>query len=548
IMMVALAVDVSAQSVRDLQSDTWVGIDALNRTMPTAADVQLKTDKDRIVSIFYVTWHSDSYHTSENGYYGGDVTKVLQNDPSARFNKYHPGWVAHMNHWGEPEEGYFLSTDPYIIRKDISMLNDAGVDMLVLDCTNGVMYYDEWNALFNVLVQMKSEGSKTPKVCFWVYNNEPCVRAYNIYNYYYKSRWTQYKDHFFYLDGKPLLLCNMNPRYDSHCSLLASDTDYRFEHYTSEVINFFTMRNMWWGYYYWPLDANDSDHVYVGSENNWSFGYDMQDIRINLWDGSTRASYHNGEIEQMAVTPAQHAINMIGKSWKMKSGKGVSPNDYSLNEYDMPKRKYDSKKKIWLEHPEDHGIYFEDRWDEALATDPKFIFINDWNEWTAGIWDASGPYMNHQANYMFVDQYNAEFNRTIMPMKDGYTDNYYMQMAQNIRRYKGVRQAPVAETKVSLRAADDFAKWADVGEEYFDTYGDVEHRDYPGYGGMHYINNSGRNDFIAAKVAVDNTVMSFYVETASAITPYTDSNWMMLFINTDRDFSTGWAGFDYMID
>ncbi len=38
--------------------------------------------------------------------------------------------------------------------------------------------------------------------------------------------------------------------------------------------------------------------------------------------------------------------------------------------------------------------------------------------------------------FMFVDQYNAEFNRTIQPMKGGYTDNYYMQMAQNIRRYK----------------------------------------------------------------------------------------------------------------
>ena len=29
-------------------------------------------------------------------------------------------------------------------------------------------------------------------------------------------------------------------------------------------------------------------------------------------------------------------------------------------------------------------------------------------------------------------------------MKGGYTDNYYMQMAENIRRYKGVRPMPVS--------------------------------------------------------------------------------------------------------
>ena len=38
----------------------------------------------------------------------------------------------------------------------------------------------------------------------------------------------------------------------------------------------------------------------------------------------------------------------------------------------------------------------------------------------------------------FVDQYNAEFNRSIQPMKGGYTDNYYMQMAANIRSARPV--------------------------------------------------------------------------------------------------------------
>ena len=52
------------------------------------------------------------------------------------------------------------------------------------------------------------------------------------------------------------------------------------------------------------------------------------------------------------------------------------------------------------------------------------------------------PFMRRDSTYFFVDQYNAEFNRCIQPMKGGYTDNYYMQMAENIRQYKGIRPIP----------------------------------------------------------------------------------------------------------
>ena len=50
--------------------------------------------------------------------------------------------------------------------------------------------------------------------------------------------------------------------------------------------------------------------------------------------------------------------------------------------------------------------------------------------------------MRRKSNYYFVDQYDAEFNRSIEPMKGGYTDNYYMQMAENLRRYKEAAVGP----------------------------------------------------------------------------------------------------------
>ena len=133
-------------------------------------------------------------------------------------------------------------------------------------------------------------------------------------------------------------------------------------------------------------------------------------------------------------------------------------------------------------------------------------------------------------------------------MKGGYGDNYYMQMAQNIRRYKGSRPIPehsgFAECKIDGR----FSDWKNNSIEYRDTKGDTFHRDAKGYAGMHYTNTSGRNDIITSKVAVGKENISFYAETAEKLTPHTDPNWMLLMIDADNNSSTGWYGYDFIIN
>ena len=125
---------------RDLFADTWVGHDALGRTMPSYSVVgPVKKDQRRVVGVFYITWHSDSNHKLKSPY-AADVSRVLTGDPQARLDAQHPLWTEGMYHWGEPEAGYFLSKDEYVIRKDMSMLADAGVDVLVMDVTNAVRY------------------------------------------------------------------------------------------------------------------------------------------------------------------------------------------------------------------------------------------------------------------------------------------------------------------------------------------------------------------------------------------------------------------------
>lgn len=552
---------------RDIYADTWVASDALGRLMPTSAEVgKIKTDKKRIVSIFYVTWHTRDHHSEFENSYMADVTKILEKDPSARLDGNHPLWAKKWHHWAEPEMGYFLSQDEYVIRKDLSMLADAGVDVLVLDVTNGIMFYPEWEVLFTTMQKMKEEGNQVPQFCFWAFNGPVITRVQELYEKYYKQK--RFSDLWFYWNGKPLLLynatpqvdsnskkhLNKNPNYDPNAATNPNhphygNPDYTSEiyfDYTSEVKTFFTLRNMWWGYYEWGKKP------FVGKENNWSFGYDLGDEKVRNLPPDKLVSVYRGEKEQAAVTPAQHASSNIGKCWSRKT---LQP---PLNDYD----KVDSAYVPWLgkmvQHPEAYGIYFQERWNEALQSDPKMIYLNDWNEWTAikftpeklGVADSTGrfPFLSRSSNFVFVDQYNAEFNRGIQPMKGGYTDNYYMQMIQNIRKYKGVREIPLNRGLNHIKIDGKFTDWAKVTVEYRDTKGDVTHRNHPGYGGLFYTNYSGRNDIITSKVAVSASYIAFYVETALPLTPFQDSNWMLLLIDADKNSNTGWYGYDFIVN
>ncbi len=524
-------------TIVDIYADTWVATDDLGRVMPTAAQTPLRNDKDRTAGIFYITWHTQGHHKKDATTYGGDVTKTLQEDPNARFETYNPAWKAWSLHWGEPEDGYFLSQDEYIIRKDMSMLSDAGIDLLFLDVTNGVLYWKEWEVLFNTMEKMIAEGNKVPKMCFWSFNGDPVKVVNSLYEKIYKPR--RYENLWFMWDGKPLLCYNADPSFD------ANGTYDNPGEYNPEIFDFFTLRNLWWGYYMW------NGKRYAGADDSWCFGYEMNDPNVARLTPEERASHHNGRIEQVAVTPAQHSISTTGKSWRVATG------EPKLDQYDMP----DSAYVPWLgktvKDPTGYGIYFQDRWDEALSIDPDLIYLNDWNEWTAGKFKNPHVQQNGDSvmidflgrvnDFYFVDQYNAEFNRTIQPMKGGYTDNYYMQLIQNMRRYKGVRPIPVANKRIGMKIDGKFDEWAKVKNEFRDTRGDVAHRDHPGYGGLHYTNTSGRNDIVASKVAFDKKNAYFYVRTDSAMTPSTDPNWMLLFINVDSDQQTGWYGYDYML-
>lgn len=513
--------------------------DALGRTLPTASECPLKDDgKPRTVGIFYITWHTQGLHNGLE--YRADVSKVLQADPEARREWDNSQWTGPSYHWGEPEYGYFLSKDKYVIRHDISMLADAGVDVLIMDVTNAVLYWDEWEVLFSTMQEMKAEGNKVPSFCFWAFNGNVITVVKKLYEEFYKT--PKYQDLWFQWDGKPLLLYNGTPSVDAN----PNGGEKNLSDYPQEVKDFFTLRTMWWGYWKWAGER------FVGTEDKWSFGYDLGTSEVAALSPEELCSRHNGRMEEMAVTAAQHPMSIIGKSWSRKGGEPV------LDERDMPTKTLIPYLGEEKENPTQYGIYFQERWDEALQVDPEFIYLNDWNEWTAGRYrqgkDPSGQadlhvdFLGRKDNpFYFVDQYNAEFNRTIAPMKGGWTDSYYMQMAQNIRRYKGVPPMPVFNGISEITLDGNLGDWQHV-RPYADTRGDVIHRDHDGYGNLHYTDSTGRNDIIATRVAVGKRDLYFSAETASSLTPYNDPRWMLLLIDSDQDAATGWHGFDYIVN
>jgi len=552
--------------IRDIYPDTWVAIDGVGRMMPSFTEAgPVKKDQRRVTGIFYITWHTQGLAKMKSPY-TADVTKILTKDPKARLDAKHPLWTESSYHWGEPEMGYFLSQDEWVIRKDMSMLADAGVDVLVMDVTNAVHYWDEWDITFGVMQKMKAEGNKVPKFCFWAFNGSVISVVQELYDRIYKE--DKYRDLWFYWDGKPLLLYNSRPDFDANQGGLThknphydpdaktnpmnphyNDPDYCEEYYkdyTKAVKEFFTLRNMWWGYYKW------GGQRYIGTEDNWSFGYSMAEPEVKAMKPEELLSTHKGRREEAAVTPAQHPVTMtkenmgVGKSWSRATGQPP------LNQYDMPESAYIPWLGKTVKNPTDYGIYFQERWDEAIASNPEFLYINDWNEWTAGKYPPQGkettPWLGRENPFFFVDQYNAEFNRCIHPMKGGYTDNYYMQMAQNIRKYKGIRPIPENRGTNHIDIDGAFNDWSSITNEFRDTRGDVFHRDAIGYAGIHYENKSGRNDIITSKVAVDEQQIYFWAETADPLTPHTDHHWMMLFIDADNNSNTGWYGYDYAIN
>lgn len=493
---------------RDLQSDTWVATDALGRSLPGYAECGPRK-KNRFVGMFYFVTHNNN--GAKEGPY--NVTEILAADPV------NPRWGGGTHYWGEPETGYYIMKDEWMIRRHARQLVDAGVDVIVLDNTNDRIYKDVFVFIADVFRKMRAEGEKTPQIACLASQNSVMQLWDEIYSRgLYADLWFRWK-------GKPLLMFGQHIIGDRQLM-----DDVRF---LKEITDFFTIRQSWaWTTLKWYDNGHD--------EWPWVDHYPQS---VGWHESPDRPEY-------VPVAVAQHPLSNIGRSFK----DGVEP---ERNEYDVTP-------------VTDRGLYFDQQWQRALEVDPEFVFVTGWNEWTAGQmtrtdpdyeqemkkWDffpgakcGKGGREVRMGEGYFIDQYNQEYSRDIEPMKGGHSDNYYYQLVANVRKYKGVERPEPVGAPVTIDMEGDFDQWRWVKKSYYDHVGDVTHRNSPGnFAAGPYINETGRNDIVESKVARDDDYVYFYVKTADALTPHTDPYWMLLFIDADKSHETGWEGYDLLVN
>jgi hypothetical protein len=466
-------------------ADTWAATDALGRSLPTYEQVGARKP-DHFVALFYFLWHDQTWGRGMGPF---DNTKIIAADPQAMLKPTSPPWgpLRKPHHWGESIFGYYLSDDEAVIRKHGQMLADAGVDTLIFDASNRATYPHAYLTLMKIFDQMRQQGNATPQVAFLCAFGDPRDEVRKLYDELYARHRSEKL--WFQWHGKPLILADP----------AQVDPDLR---------DFFTFRKPQPDYFKGPTQPDMwgwlevyPQHVFTNSR---------------------------GDKEEMTVGVAQNAVGGRLGSMSEPGAMGRSFHD----------GKIDASPRAEL-----YGLNVAQQWSRVLQEDPQIVFITGWNEWIAGRFD---EFSGIRTPPMFVDEFDLEHSRDIEPMNGGHGDNYYYQMVDYIRRYKGVSPLPAATfSHIDLHAS--FDQWKPIGPEYHDTVGDPVHRNHPGFGTAGpYTNDTGRNDIAAARVAYDEQNVYFYVRTHDKLTPHTDANWMMLFLNTPDKSNAHWLGYDFV--
>nr|WP_321521572.1 hypothetical protein [uncultured Macellibacteroides sp.] len=478
------------------QTQSLGGTDGLGRVLPQYKEAGAPIGNAQ-VAMFYFLWQGDaSSKTSERQW---DLYDIYTKYPEVFEDADHPNWgsgTGNYYFWGKPIYGYYRGDDYWVHVRNIQLLTDAGVDLLVIDATNGIAYTQQANVLMQAINSVRLQGKNPPKIVFYT-NTASGKTIQEIYDSFYKEGAPYfYPDCWYYLDQKPLII---------GVSAETKDKNYK---------DFFTIKES-----QWPTVEQVAD--------GWPW---IEFVRPQ------KVYYNNrGEKEIINVSVAQHP----------NPGAGMGGSAFYKNKDNWGRSFHNGRP---AENPKIdilYGYNFQEQWDVAIKERPPFVFVTGWNEWIAGKWPSHDDNPEHS---WFCDQASPEYSRDIEPtFTAGLDDHYYMQLVSNIRRYKGVSPLPVLSAKKTIRTFDD---WDEVQPEYSDYTGDVKHRNHPSAQSgplVTNVNNTGRNDFKWMKVARDDKNIWFLAQTANEITSPSGKQWMTLFIDTDRSRKTGWNGYDFRI-
>lgn len=394
---------------------------------------------DPQVGIFYFLWLGE--HGKSGPY---DVTKILAADPDAGHKPDSPVWgrVGMYHHWGEPLYGYYFSDDEWVVRRHIKLLMQAGIDFLFFDTTNAAIYEKNAKLVLSVLKEYHDAGWQVPKVMFYT-NTASGRTVQKLYDTIYGPGFA--REVWYELDGKPVIVARKD-----ECS--------------AEMQAFFTIVKSQWpnepskkGGWPW-MDFTRPQRLFEGEE-----------VAVNV----------------MNVSVAQHPQLHFGDS-AMYGETGNCGRAFHNGTNDPAP---DAWKK---------GFNFQEQWDRAFEARPDIVLVTGWNEWIAGRWQGSPD-----RPIKFVDCANYEYSRDIEMMRGGYGDSYFLQLRENVRKFKGITDD---ETPNPPDQPKRFRCFADSAMP----------RDHAGYGTT-YVNRTQRNAPEWIDVEHDVRNVTFVVKTQKPI-------------------------------
>lgn len=472
-----------------------------------------KINNDRYVGMFYFL--TLGQHTNHSGVY--DINKITY---EGTFNKAFtdfntpitPVGAAHF--WGEPVWGYYNSQDPWVMRKQIEMLTMAGIDFLVLDTSNNVLYENVTAVLFELLLEYQAAGWNVPKVVYYLGKHEVNADAnvfrqvYKIFykNDTYKSLWFTPND-----PEKPMIVApdNVIARFRS-----SSNTE---EKMFAEFFDFRVTQ--------WPIAAPVNEPVYEYGAPWISFEYPQtpQEGWINL-------------------SIAQH-VSVCMTDTKSSRGRGWHPTEKVKGKW-----RGENDHENWRQN-----LNFQAQWNTVLemtpeqrVADARFVFLTGWNEWVAE------KIRRGENDYFTVDTFNAEYSRDIEPSRSsGMKDYAYFQTIMNIHNDNYAPavhyEYPVATPDITK---DDAAVW-ESAVTYRDFTGECADRNFKGMAGdIVYTDTTGRNDIDTISVLRDAEYLYFRIACVEEITAYTagDQGWMNLWLKTAKATDALFCGYEYVIN
>ena len=261
----------------EIDPDSWAAVDDLGRTVSTYDEVG-DTREGKYVGIFYWTWHYQQ--TGTKAY---NLTQIMEEYPEASNDWKHEAWdntgAGTYYFWEEPLFGYYINTDEYVVRKHAELLADAGVDVVIFDCTNGTnMWPLGYKTVFEIFAQAREDGVDTPQVAFMLnfagqYDTKVQLKA--LYRDIYEKG--EYKDLWFMWEGKPFVMA------DPACLDLTKETD-------AAVAEFFSFRKNDPSYF--SEDTTIDQEIW-----GWCSVYPQTRYGVR----------EDGSVEQMTVSVAQNA-------------------------------------------------------------------------------------------------------------------------------------------------------------------------------------------------------------------------------------------------